>query len=99
MYHHSDDLPDQDVRELPKDDPRYDNFKCQGNYIAGLGLDLQFAMLDIPIVDGYIRGRIKEVTQNMWSYMDGGRTTKKEIQLMDSVLDDVIEHLQMWRSR
>lgn len=93
-FEHSDDLLETDVRDLPRTDPRYDKFKCQGNYIAGLGFDLQGAIWDKVITERTLIEDIKKFVAHKFNYQKGLFTSKDEINMMNSLLDDSIGYLQ-----
>ena len=94
---HSNDLPAADVRDLPRSDPRYDKFKCQGNYIAGLFADLRGAVYDRVIKDQALKHRIATFCGHPFRYKSREFTAPLEIDMINSVLDDVIEYLQTGR--
>ncbi|MBU1152095.1 hypothetical protein KJ632_04705 [Patescibacteria group bacterium] len=91
---HYDDLQDYDVREIPITDNRHNMFMCQGNYIAGLGFDLQGLIWDRIVIDPKVKEKIKKFLEHRFVYLDGKFTTKEEIEMIKKILDVVIDHLE-----
>jgi len=92
-----DDLPEVDVRTLATlDDKSHflgDNYKCRGNYIVGLSLDLQAAVNDGVINDCALASKINGFSHHNFSFQRGEFTTKEEMVMINRILADVIQHL------
>jgi hypothetical protein len=93
---YSDELPDVDVRTLTKLDEKGhftgDNYKCRGNYISALSLKLRTAVEDGIVTDPEVINKIEQFKG--FGYVEGKRTTKEEIDFINQILADVIEHLE-----
>src|SRR3989339_2116691 len=89
---HYDDLPEIDVRDMniPYDDPRYNMFKCQGNYISGLKSDLQSALLDKIFDNHELKNEIKEFLNFKFGFSEGKFTTQEEIDKCNTMLNKLI---------
>ncbi|OGF25744.1 hypothetical protein A2303_07145 [Candidatus Falkowbacteria bacterium RIFOXYB2_FULL_47_14] len=91
---HLDDLPEEDVRNIiPSNDPRYNMFKCQGNYISGLKYDLESALMDGMIRDESLKKDVKEFLKFKFGFSEGKFTTREEIDKCNTILDKVIDYL------
>ncbi|MCK5211503.1 hypothetical protein KAJ89_02260 [Candidatus Parcubacteria bacterium] len=90
---HSDELPDQDVRELyAHGHPKCDTFKCQGNYIAGLKHDLEGALIDKTFDNPEFEKKVKEFLTYKFNF--NRFTTREEIDMINKILDEVINYLE-----
>ena len=91
---YSDELPEQDVRDLHWNpaDPLFNKFKCQGNYFAGLKSDIFGLLSDRLIFDKELKARLicfsKYERQNDF-------TSKEEINLVNIILTDIISYLSI----
>lgn len=94
-----DELPEQDVRNSVSIDENGHfvelAYKCRGHYIIGLCFQLQSAVRDGVIKDGSLISRIQELGHHDFRFHHGEFTTPDEIDMMNSVLDDVIEYLDV----
>ena len=91
---YSDELPEQDVRNLIGANDRFTQYKCQRNFILGLNLALRGCLEH----NGFRKPETEEAVNNFlhhqWSTeQEGGRTTPEEIRIMNSILDVAIEDL------
>ena len=89
-----DDLPDFDVRILPLDDPSFNKYKCQGNYIFGLGITLRGAVEEGVIKDPEMIRHIENFIYHDFAFHAGYRTTREEIDMINAILDEALENIR-----
>lgn len=94
----SDDLPEVDVRTLPATQGnRKIVFKCQGNYLAGLGLSLRCAIDDGVITDTSIISLINSLLGDDLIFTIGDSQNEHKIKKINDILNRVIEFIKKQR--
>lgn len=96
---YSNELPDVDVRALDAFDkdgrPTFRcNYKCLGNYIIGLCLRLEAVVDKKLVTDRALIEKINQFRNHDFRFSHGEFTTQEEIDMINSILNDVIEYLQ-----
>lgn len=90
-----DDLPSVDVRTLPvTESGRLIIYKCQGNYLTGLGTSLQSFVDDGIITDGGVLQAISDFLASDLNFSVGDPENGQRISRINTVLNLVIAHLQ-----
>ena len=90
---YSDDLPDVDVRTLIDDPQRLTQYKCQGNYILGLTLNLRQAITDGVIRDEALTHDITGFVGSDLKFQIGDPSNTDRISRINNVLDRTIAYL------
>ncbi len=94
-----DDLPSMDISTLTTLDENGlfvgNNYKCQGNYIFSLSLELQCAVKDGVISDSGLVSKINQFIHQDFAYVHGKFTIPEEINMMNMILTDVIQYLEI----
>ncbi len=95
---YSDDLPEVDVRELAgisSDGSSFtnDNYKCRGNVIMGIGLDLSGAVKRGVLEGEHILKAVEEFKKHDFRFNHGEFTTRDEINLINRTLDSAISYI------
>ncbi|KKU20499.1 MAG: hypothetical protein UX31_C0038G0002 [Candidatus Nomurabacteria bacterium GW2011_GWA1_46_11] len=79
--------------------PDFPFMKCRGNVIASIGQSLNMSVHQGIIADQNLKASIEEFVQYPWNAFDRDqgvkKTTHKEIQLMNGMLDTVIGYIEM----
>ena len=97
-HDYKDDLPDVGVRELiDLTQGRGTQYKCQGNFIVGLNLELAGTVEDGVVTDPELIGEIREFRAHDFRFHHGEFTTKEEVEMMNGILDKVLAHLEPMR--
>ncbi|KKP38794.1 hypothetical protein A2229_04045 [Candidatus Peregrinibacteria bacterium RIFOXYA2_FULL_33_7] len=93
-----DDLPKDDVRTLATLDEKgnfiINNYKCLGNSIVGLAVNLSGSIEDGAITDPELIRKIEDFKKHDFRYVHGEFTTQEEIDMINQILADVIQYLE-----
>jgi hypothetical protein len=92
---YSDELPAVDVRTLPETrGERPTVYKCQANYLTGLGVGLISAVKDGVIVDENVIAAIELYRSSDLAFAVGDPNNQERLDIVNATLDLVIDHLQ-----
>lgn len=91
---YSDELPERDVRELIGVDEHMTKYKCQGNYLVGLGVTLGTALEDGVFTSQAVYEQVESFLHHDFEFSHGRFTTREEIVLVNATLATVIQSLE-----
>ena len=90
-YDFLDDLPPEKVTHA---DPDYHRYKCRGNYFQGVVDTLSQVVEAGDVFDPELQQKVIKFMNYACNEHDFSRfTTRKDLDRIDKVLDDVIDHL------
>ncbi len=93
-FDYSDDCPSVDVRDRPTTQgERQIVYKCQGNYMVGLGLTLQAAIADGILDQPKVTREVEKLLGSNLQFQVGDRKNQERIKRINTVLDHGLDYL------